>query len=86
VSDGDILMESFISTRNYSSEGRTYYLKFLMYIKFDFGRDTYEVKSVIFSEKLLKTVIIEDWKNDIYVEQMLDPSIWIEQKPELIGL
>lgn len=51
--------------------------KFLLYVRYDMGSDTYSASSSIYDSKTGVETTLHPWIDDVYVDTLLDPNIWI---------
>jgi len=52
--------------------------KFLLYIRYNAGSDTYSVSSSAYDGESNQEKTLVNWTDDVYVDMLMDPNIWIK--------
>jgi len=52
---------------------------FLLYVRYDAGADTYSVSSSFYDGKTNQESTLQPWSDDIYVDILMDPQIWVRR-------
>jgi len=52
---------------------------FLLYVRYNSGADTYSVSSSLYDGKTQKETTLQPWSDDIYVDILMDPQIWVRR-------
>ena len=53
---------------------------FLLQIRYDVGSDTYSVSSSFYDGKTNQESTLQPWSDDIYVDILMDPTIWVRRQ------
>lgn len=73
IKDGNTLMLQWIQGRGLDIK------KFILYVRYNAGADTYSASSSLYDSKNNQQTTLQAWSDDVYVETLLDPQIWVRR-------